>query len=163
MPDLLTHVTIAFTLATLLALRYEWISPPYVTAAMVGAAVPDLMNVVGVIPSAVMSALHGIPIVLVVFHTIPGSLAGIAAGSLFVGSGHRRRVFLLATMGMLTHHGLDLLLITSDGVSYHVLWPLTRFEPQLPQLYRSSDRWPALLALSAASVSWYVVRKRGSE
>lgn len=160
MPDMLTHALVAFTLATLLHRRYDWISPPYVTAAMVGALVPDLMKLVAVIPSSVMAALYGLPVVIVVLHTFPGSIGGIAIGSLLVGRGHRQRVFLLAVLGATSHHALDLLLITHDGLSYHVLWPLTHYEPPTPQLYRSSDRWPALLATSAAVLSWYVVRWR---
>jgi hypothetical protein len=57
-------------------------------------------------------------------------------------------------LGAASHHSLDLLLLNASGYAYPVLWPLTEYRPPAGMLYRSSDRWPAILATIAAVAIW---------
>ncbi len=156
MPDLLTHVLAAYVLATLLSFRYEWITPQYVTAAMVGAVVPDLAKISLLVPSYQVGSALGVPFDWFAIHTIGGSLVVIALCALLTGASHRRRVFLLLALGAASHHALDALLITSTGYSYAIFWPVSTYHPPSPGLFLSTDRWPAAVSGAAAATVWYV-------
>lgn len=165
MPDLLTHVLVAYSVATVLSWRFERLTPQYVTVAMAGAMAPDLSRVDLVLPAATIETALGIPFRWGAFHTLGGSLLVIAIGALFVPNQYRRQVFVLLCFGMLSHHALDLLLIKPSGHSYAVLWPLTQYHPPTPGIYLSTDRWPAvvsfLLAMGIRTVSPYLEHYTG--
>jgi len=77
MPDLLTHVLVAYILATLLSARYEWLTPQFVTLVMLGAIVPDLTKIRLLIDSALIESLLTIPFDWNAIHTTGGALVAI--------------------------------------------------------------------------------------
>ena len=156
MADLLTHVLVAYVLATLLSFRYDWITPAMVTVAMLGAVVPDLTKISLVISSTQVEALIGLPFDWGAIHMFGGTLVAITIGALLTGPAYRRRIFLLLALGAASHHVLDALLINPSGYSYAVFWPLTTYHPPTPGLYLSSDRWPAVVSALLAVVVWYL-------
>ena len=156
MPDLLTHVLVAYVLATLLSFKYDWITPTMVTVAMLGAIVPDLTKISLVIPNARMEALLGIPFDWFAVHTVAGSVVAVAIGALLVRSEHRKRVFFLLLLGALSHHFLDAILINPTGYSYALFFPVTSYHPPTPGLFLSSDRWPAVVSALLAGMVWYL-------
>ena len=155
MADLLTHVLVAYILAVLFSFRYDWITPSMVTVAMLGAVVPDLAKIGLVVPNARVKSLLGLPFDWWALHMLGGTLVAITIGALLTGPAYRRRVFLLLALGAVSHHVLDALLINPSGYSYALLWPLTTYHPPTPNLYLSSDRWPALASAIVAIVVWY--------
>ncbi|MCU4975366.1 metal-dependent hydrolase [Halobacteria archaeon AArc-m2/3/4] len=160
MPDLLTHVLAAYILAMLLARRYEWLTPSFVTVVMIGAAVPDLDRIGLVIPEETIRSLLGVPFVWGAIHTLGGSVVIITIGALLVPTRYRLRVFVALLLGLVSHLVLDLLLINPSGHSYPVLWPLTQYHPPTPNLFLSTDRWPAITAGAIAVVVWYTQPQR---
>lgn len=174
MPDLLTHVLVAYALATLLGLRYESLTPPFATAAMIGAAIPDLNRMELVLPSheverlsvvvldavpASASLPNRVPMDWAAIHTLPVSLTIAAIGSLCVPARHQRRAFACLALGATSHHLLDLQLVNWSGRSYDVLWPLLAYSPPSPGLYSSRDPWLAPLAIALALVAWGLRRR----
>lgn len=156
MADMLTHVLIAFTLATLLSLRYRWITPRLATVAMVGAILPDLNRLKWIIPPETTESLLELSISWRPMHSIGGVVITVCIGALLVQPRYRRAVAVLLVLGVLSHFVLDLLLVPPAG-SYQYLWPLTSADIVVPGFYSSRDRWPAplaiLLALSAQSIA----------
>ncbi|MFP9191236.1 metal-dependent hydrolase [Natrialbaceae archaeon A-CW1-1] len=156
MAELLTHVLVAYVLATVLSWRLEWITPAFVTVAMIGAITPDLSRFDLLIPADVIEATLGIPFDWGAFHTLGGTVLVVGIGALLVPREYRTRVAALLLLGALSHHALDLLLINPSGYSYSVFIPLSQYQPPTPNLYRSSDQWPALLSAALATVVWRV-------
>lgn len=154
MPDLLTHVLVAYAIVTALSRRWAWMTPGHVTAAMAGALVPDLDHVSMVVPPALVHDLLGVPISWGALQTGGPVFLVLVAGTLLVEKSERRRVFGLLSLGALTHLLADALIRTPDGHSQSVFWPLTRYQPPTPGLYTSADVWPLLLSGVAAVVAW---------
>ena len=79
---------------------------------------------------------------------------------------YRKPALLLLVVRADSHHVLDLLLQNASGYAYPVLWPLTEYSPPAGMLYRSSDRWPLVVAGLVAAVVWvghrYSRRETGS-
>lgn len=159
MPDLLTHVLVAYTLATGLSWRVEWLTPRYVTVAMIGAASPDLNRFELLVPGAAIERFLGVPFDWAAFHTLGGSTLVIAAAAALSPARYRTRIVLALALGALSHHAFDLLLVNPSGHSYPVLWPVTQYHPATPGLLLSSDRWPALVAGCLAGVVWVLDRR----
>lgn len=171
MPDLLTHVLVGYAIGTFLARRADWIGPPYVTLAMLGATLPDANRIDVLLPAhrlerpatALAGELRRGPLTAVVparvtpnweaLHTVPASLllAGIAA--LLVPARYRRRAFALLVLGALSHHALDLLLVDPGGRAFPLFWPLTRYEPPTPGLFSSRDLWLVPVGAVVAALS----------
>ncbi|MFP8890770.1 metal-dependent hydrolase [Natrialbaceae archaeon A-CW2] len=154
MAELLTHVLVAYVLATVLSWRLEWITPAFVTVAMVGAITPDLSRFDLLIPAEVIEATFAIPFDWGAFHTLGGTILVVGIGVLLVPQAYRTRVAALLLLGALSHHALDMLLINPSGHSYSVFFPLSQYQPPTPNLYRSTNQWPALLAILVASLVW---------
>lgn len=163
MPDLLTHVLIGYSIGTALSFRYDWLSPRLATIVMLGALVPDLTKIMLVLPSSQVEQLLGIPFEWRALHRLGGTFVVVAMGALLTDTEHRRHVFLLLALGAVSHHSLDALLIKPSGYSYAIFWPLTTYNPPTPNLFLSSDRWPAVAAGTIAAVLWYVRHYRYSE
>lgn len=161
MAEWLTHVLGAYVLATLLSWRYPWLSPGYVTIAMIGSIVPDLNRMELVVSEHTVEALLGIPFSWTPIHFLSGSLAAVGIGSLLVGSRQRAPMFALLLLGMGTHHAFDLLLVGLSGHSYPLFWPLSQYAPPTPSLYLSTDRWPALVVGAVAAVVRALDRRHG--
>lgn len=160
MPDLLTHVLIAYALGTALSLQYDWLTPEYVTVVMLGSVVPDLTKIYLVVPSYRIEAWLGIPFDWFAIHTVGGVLVATAVGALCTTRDHRRRVFGLLLVGALLHLVLDALLIKVSGHMEPMLWPLTSYRPPTPGLYLSSDRWTIAVAGAFAVLARYARARR---
>ncbi len=159
MPDLLSHAFIAYTACTLLALRYDWLDPRYVTVGMAGAFVPDVAKVDLVLDGAAVGDALGVPFDWFGLHTLGGATLAVLVGVVLAASDHRRRVGALLALGAASHLTADAFLLKAAGVSYPVLWPLTAYHPPTPGLYLSTDRWPAVVTGALALGAWLVVRR----
>ncbi|WP_226008219.1 alpha/beta hydrolase [Natrinema salinisoli] len=162
MPDILTHVLVGYSLGTLLVLRDAQLRPAHVTLVMIGALSPDFVKIKLLVPDAIVQTLLGVPFAWTPLHRLGGSILVVSFGALLVAPGYRRQVIALLALGAASHHALDLLLITPTGYSYAVGWPLSTYHFPSPDLYLSSDRWPALVAGTVAAVIW-VGRRRWSQ
>ena len=156
MADLLTHVLVAYILATLCSFRYDWITPRMVTIAMMGALIPDMSRLSLLIDGERVSELLGIPFTWFGFHTVGGAFLAIFVGVVLARHEYRKRVFLLLTLGVVSHLLLDAFLYKPSGVTAPMFWPfLTNGQP-IPGLYLSTDRWPAIVSVIGAAGTWYV-------
>lgn len=129
---------------------------------MIGAAIPDLNRLDRLIDDHAFETLLGAPFSWDAFHTAGGSIVAALIGTLLVPSAYRRRVFALLAFGAASHLALDALMINPSGYSSSIFWPLTAYHPPTPNLYVSSDRWPALLAATAAAITRYLRYRRGT-
>lgn len=160
MPDVLTHVFWGYIIGTLLSFRYDWLDARFVTVVMLGALLPDLTKISIVIDSALVEQFLGIPFDWGAIHRLGGVVVASAIGALLAGPGYRRRVFALLLVGAASHLLLDALLINVSGYSYDLLWPLTTYSPPTPNLFLSSDRWPAVVSGALAALLWAFNRRR---
>ena len=160
MAELLTHALFAYVLVTLLSVRYPWLTPQYVTVAMMGSLIPDMNRIALAVSADTVEGLLGVPFSWGAFHTPAGSLVAAGVGAMLVPDRYRRRVVALLALGVLSHHALDLLLASPSGYAYEIFWPLSSVVPPSGGYYLSTDRWPAVLSAVVATVVWYVVRYR---
>lgn len=163
MPDLLSHAFIAFTLCSVLRLRFNWVTSQYVTVGMAGAFIPDMAKIDLLLDGDAIAAAIGLPFSWFGIHTLGGALVATLIGVVVVATDERRRVFALLTIGASSHLIADALLLKASGRSYALLWPLTQNHPPTPGLYLSTDLWPSLLTGGAALVAWLVVRQATAE
>lgn len=159
MPDLLSHAFIAYTLCTLLSLRYDWLSPQYVTVGMAGAFIPDMAKIGLVIDGATIGNALGIPFSWFGIHTLGGAAVSVLIGITLVAAPERKRVSALLALGAASHLVADALLMKTSGRSYHVFWPVIQYVPPTPGLYLSTDLWPSLATGGIAVVAWILVRQ----
>lgn len=159
MPDLLSHALIAYSLCTLLAVRYRWVSPRYVTVGMAGAFIPDIAKIDLLVDNALVGNALGVPFGWFGIHTLGGSIVGVCIGVVLVASSERRRVAALLSLGAASHLTADALLVKASGYSYPVLWPLTGYYPPTPGLYLSTDIWPSVVTGVLALGVWLLVRR----
>ncbi|SEM02129.1 metal-dependent hydrolase [Haloferax larsenii] len=162
MPDLLAHVFLAYSLATIASWRYEWLTSPYVTVVMAGAFIPDLAKGHLVLPDARVEQLLGLPFDWFGLHTLGAVICSVLVGVLVVHARERIRVFLLLSLGAASHLVADGLLTKPSGVSHPMLWPFTRLHPPTPGLYLSTDVEPAVLLGAVALLVAVVTRYRQS-
>jgi len=160
MADLMTHVLVAYTIAALLSLKYDWMTSPYTTAVMTGAVLPDLTRINLILDSALIENYLGIPFSWTPLHTTGGVLIVILIITVFIPKNLSKRVFLLLVLGAVSHLVLDLLLINASGRSYAVLWPLTHYHPPTPGLYLSTDIFPVFVAGAAALIAYKIKKDR---
>lgn len=158
MPDLLTHVLVAYVCAKLLSMRLPWLSTSYVTAVMLGATLPDLNRSERLLPSAAIEAVLGVPFSWGGLHRGGPILVTVLLLAVLLPEAHRRRAALTLGFGAATHLVLDLFLVRS-GSSFPLLWPLTDFQPTLPGLYSSQDVMLAPTMLVMATVVWVLVEE----
>lgn len=160
MPELLTHALVGYAMATALSWRYGWVTPPYVTAAMAGAFIPDLYKVALVVPSWRVQVAFDVPFNWIALHAMGGTVLSVLVGVLLVAPGARRRTAAMLGAGAASHLLFDALLINADGHSYIVLWPLSSTEPPTPGLFLSTDVWPTVVAVGLAGGVWWLARRR---
>jgi hypothetical protein len=154
MPDLLTHVLVGYVFATLLSIRVRWLTPEYVTVVMLGAIVPDLTKAKMVVASRPIELWSGLPFDWFGIHTLGGVLLAAAIGSLLT-TQHRRRIFVLVLASSISHLFLDGLLVQPSGFFSALLFPFTTYLPPTPELFLSSDRWPAFVTAVLALIVWF--------
>jgi len=159
MPDLLAHALLAYAICTVLSVRYDWLTPAYVTAGMAGAFIPDVMKIVLIVPDAAMEAILGVPFSWSGIHTAGGALVAVLIGAAVVVPAERRRIGALLGVGAASHLLADALLLTPSGYSYGVLWPALRVHPPTPGLYLSTQPGPTVVAGAAALLAWGYVRR----
>ncbi|WP_312911155.1 metal-dependent hydrolase [Natronosalvus caseinilyticus] len=162
MADLLTHLLVGYSIGTLLSLRYERLRPAHVSLVMVGAASPDLNRIELVASDGFVAGVFGLPFSWEPLHTLVGSALVTGLLVLLVAPDHRKRVLALVAVGVVSHHLLDILLITPTGQSYAVFWPILEYRIPSGDLYQSTDRWPVLASGSCATLLWAVRRRRDS-
>lgn len=131
MPDLLSHAFIAYTVCTLLALRYPWLTPEYVTVGMAGAFIPDLAKAELLIDNTIVGNLLGLPFDWSGLHTLGGAIVAVLVGVTLAKHEYRRRVAALLSIGAASHLVADALLRKASGHSYPILWPFTGVHPRL--------------------------------
>ncbi|WP_138005238.1 metal-dependent hydrolase [Halalkalirubrum salinum] len=163
MVDLLTHALVGYSLGTLLSLRYEWVTPQYVTVCMMGAMIPDMTKIQLVVPSEVVAAGLSVPFEWSGIHTLGGAAISIAIGVILTDAAYRRRVVALLAIGAGSHLVLDALLFKPSGYMAPLWWPLTAQRFAIDGLYLSSDRWPAAVAAVIAAGCWAIVRRRQAD
>lgn len=160
MADLLTHVLVAYVLATICSWHVEWITPPLVTVAMIGAILPDLMRVELLVPAATVTAVLEVPFSWRPIHRIGGAVLLIAVCAVTVLARYRRAVIALLVLGTASHFAVDLLVYSDSGLTRPFLWPLTDQGLPAGGLYRSSERWPAIVMAVLATAVWLETRRR---
>lgn len=163
MPDLLSHALLAYTVATILSWRIEWVDHRYVTVAMVGAFIPDMMKIYLVVSSDTVANMLGAPFDWSGIHTLGGAVIAILIGLALVTTRERRHVAMLVSLGAGTHLFADALLLTPSGRSYDVLFPLTQYHPPTPGLYLSTQPSATAAFLFLAAVVAYLDRRWASE
>jgi len=162
-PDLLTHVFVGYTLATVLRVRFDWLSPAYVTVCMAGALLPDTAKLYLVVPDAAVATLSGMPFSWYVLHTLGGVAVGVSVGGVLARRADRLRVAGLLSLGAGSHLAADGLLLTASGHSKPMLWPVARVGLPTPGLYLSTEPMPLLVAgVAAVAVSLSVRRARSA-
>ncbi|KAB1198200.1 MULTISPECIES: metal-dependent hydrolase [Haloferax] len=161
MPDLLSHALLAYSLAMVASWRYEWITQPYVTVAMAGAFIPDMAKAELVLSSARIEQLLGVPFDWFGLHTTGAVICSVLIGVLLVHAKERKQVFFLLSLGASSHLIADAFLLKPTGVSYPLLWPLTRIYPPTPGLYLSTDVGPAIVLGTIALLVYGVTRYQG--
>lgn len=161
MADLLTHVLVAYILATVLSLRIVWITPPLVTAAMIGGLLPDLNRIGLLLPASTVAAAAGVPFSWDPLGTLGGVTVTVAAAALLLPPRHRRSAVAMLVLGATVHFLLDYLLRFPSGYAHPYLWPVTGHALPGPNLYVSSDRWPAVVAVAGAMAAWGIGRRHG--
>ena len=92
----------------------------------------------------------------------PGRVASpIAAGAalpivriltLFVAAEHRKPVFTLRCVGITSHFVIDYFLWQPTGTTNRMRWPILDLTVDYQGFYRSSDRWPAVVATITAGI-----------
>jgi hypothetical protein len=153
MPDLLAHALLAFAMARLLGTRYEWLTPSYVTAVVVGAFVPDLVKVHILLSGPEVEAALGIPFDWMPLKTSVGAAIAVSVGVLLVAPRVRLRAGVCLALGALSHLFLDGLLLTPTGrQTVPTFWPLLRYHLPTPGLYLSTQAWPTVAAVVVAAV-----------
>lgn len=159
MPDLLAHAFLAYSLLRALSWRYEWITPPLVTAGMAGAFIPDIVKVKLVLPSATVEAFLGVPFAWDPIHQFGGTLICVLIGGALVTHRVRRSVLLVLALGAASHLMADALLLKVSGRSYAILWPLTQWRPPTPGLYLSTQPEPTIVTAALAVAVWGLSRR----
>lgn len=148
MSDLLTHVLVAYLLATLAERRTTRLDRRHVPLVMVGALVPDVAKVYLVLGDPGL-AVVGVPTSWYALQSVGGVAALVVLGAVLIGPGERRRALALLAAGAGSHLLLDLPVRRADGLSPPYLYPLTWWRPPSLGLYLSSDVWPSLAAVAA--------------
>lgn len=161
MPDLLTHVLVAYVTVTVLVWNVDRLPGRLVPVAMVGAVLPDLAKVHLVVSSATVASALGVPFSWQPIHRLGGVLALAGLGALVLDRPYRRIAVVALSTGAASHLFLDSLIRRANGLTPPYLYPLTWWHPPSGDLYLSSDPWPAVLALTAAAIVFAYDRWRG--
>lgn len=153
MTDVLTHVLVAYAIATTISIRYEGLTGPDVTVCTMGAMIPDVAKGKLVVADWQVEAALGVPFSWEAIHTLGGSIAAALVGAFLVPAGYRRRVLALLVVGVCSHHLLDLLIAHPGGYVYDLFWPLSTAWVPEGGIYHSSDRWPLAVAATIAGLT----------
>jgi hypothetical protein len=151
MPDWITHIAVAYTLCTLLGIRYKQFNTANTVLVMVGAVIPDMVKVGMIFDFFNMGIWDYIrPI-----HLPIGSFIIITILALLFKE--KKSVFLFLLLGVITHFGLDLLLI---GWGITLFYPFYWGQWQLG-LVATDDYILTFISLVLALVAYLLSRRYG--
>ncbi|OIB58192.1 metal-dependent hydrolase [Natrialba sp. SSL1] len=156
MADVFTHALTGFIIGVGLCWWFEWMRPAHVSLVVLGAISPDFVKIKLLIPDAVVTTTLGVPFSWQPLHVLGGSVLMALLCALVLAPQYRVQAISLFLVGAASHHALDMMLVNATGYSYDILWPLWGYHLPSPNLYRSSDRWPALIATLLAVCVWYL-------
>jgi membrane-bound metal-dependent hydrolase YbcI (DUF457 family) len=159
MPDLFTHVLVGYTIAVVLSWQYEWLGYPFVAVTMAGAILPDLSRLDLLVPAATIETTFAVPFSWIPLHRAGGTLLVVCLGGLLAPKRYRRAVFALLFAGAASHYLLDFFLYKPSGVTGPLLWPFVTDGFVIDGFYRSSDRWPAVVATAGVLAVRFVERR----
>ncbi|WP_254279270.1 hypothetical protein [Haloarcula marina] len=159
MADLLTHMLVAFSLATVAGWRLEWLDRPWAVVAAGGAAIPDLVKLELVLDSSTVGDAVGLSLTYAPFSTLGGVL--LVAGVITLAFDRRQwpRVYGLLFAGGLSALALDGMRVFADGRASAWLYPFTNWRPPTPSLYVSADPRILVIALLGTAVVLLVDRR----
>ena len=160
MADLLTHVLMAYIVAKLLSLRYEWITSPYLTAAMLGGVLPDLNRIDLLLSADTIEAVTGLPFSWGGLHRGGPVFVLALIIAYLVQRPYRKRVFTLIALGVGLHLVSDLFLGSGLAPSYALMWPLSGWEPVVPGFFNSRDIRIAPMFMVLSAATWVFVEWR---
>ncbi|MFC6872864.1 metal-dependent hydrolase [Halobellus marinus] len=152
MPDVLTHVLIAYAVGAV-AVRLTALPDRHLPVVMVGAVMPDVMKATVLLDVSVGS-VSGVPYSFWAVHTLGGVVVLGGLGALTVRGSDRRVAFLSLLAGGVSHLFLDLFVIRVDGLAPPYLFPFVGWLPPAGNLYASTDVWPAGVAIAVALLVW---------
>lgn len=159
MPDLLTHVLIAYVVGAAVV-RWTGVSDRYLPVVLVGAVAPDGMKAT-VPPEIVAGTAFGLPYSFWGLHTLGGVVVLSGIGAVTLRASDRRPGFRFLLYGGVSHLVLDLFVIRVDGVAPPYLFPVSGWLPPAANLYASTDLWTIPVATALALPVW-MVRRRNS-
>lgn len=149
MPDLLTHVVLAYASCQIMVAR-GWIDRRHVPIGMGGAAIPDLAKLYLVVDLDSISASIGVPLTWQALHTLGAALLVALGVAVLFEEVERRTVFGLLAGGSMIHLFLDSFVKRADGFVPPYLYPVSWYQPPSGNLLLSSDLWPSLVAVGIA-------------
>lgn len=158
MPDLLTHVLIAYAVAGIAAWGTAF-PDRYLPVVLVGTVAPDAMKAT-VLLEITSGTIVGIPYSFWGLHTLGGVVVLGGIGALTLRDADRRAGFGALLGGGAIHLFLDLFVIRVDGVAPPYFFPASGWLPPAGNLYASTDIWTILVALAVALSVW-VLRRSG--
>lgn len=153
MPDLLTHVLIAYMLGRGLVCHSDQLSEYHIPVLMTGSILPDLSKI-RLVVGELVTDLFGVQFTWVAIHRIGAVLALAGVGTLLFDSERRRSVFGLLVGGATIHLVLDTGIKRANGLAPPYLYPFTWWQPPAGGFYLSSDLWPVTTAVILATVVW---------
>ncbi|MWV40029.1 metal-dependent hydrolase [Natrialba sp. INN-245] len=156
MADVFTHALTGFIIGVGLSWWVDWLRPAHVSLVVLGAIAPDVVKINLVVPDAAVATTLGIPFSWDPLHTLGVAVLMAVLCALVLAPQYRAQAIALFLIGAASHHVLDMALVNASGYSYDVLWPLSGYHFPSPNHYRSSDRWPAIIATLLAICVWYL-------
>lgn len=162
MPDLLTHVLVAYVVATLFASHTGVVKSRHVPLAMVGGALPDLSKLYLVVDPQIIANAAGIPFSWQAAHTVGVVVVLSVAGTLLFVPSERQAVFGVLSTGWGLHFALDSFIIRASGLVPPYLYPVTWWQYPSGDVYLSSTRWPSIVAITLAVLVYVSGRRTNS-
>lgn len=151
MPDWVAHVLVAWSLCTLLGLKYKQFDTPNTIIAMFGSILPDLFKVI--IPLQYFGVY--IEDFIYPIHLPIGSF--IIAFFIALFFNEKKTTFLFLIFGVLTHYILDLFLINLNG-GMPLLFPFSFERLQLGFIPVDDYNFTLLIIITALIV--YFIKSR---
>lgn len=154
MPDLLTHVFLAYSLCRICSWRWGWLTSRYITLGMVGALIPDVGSIGILIPSWIVEQFVGVPFAWGSFATGGGVLVSVILGGVVLTAAERRQGTLLLVIGAGSHLLADSFLRSPTGRTEQLVWPISQYRVPSPGLYLSTDPELMIATGAIAFVVW---------
>jgi len=157
MPDLLSHVLLAYAVLTVASWVVDPLSDEWVAVGVAGAAIPDLHKVQLVLGSGAIESALGVPFDIEAVGTVGGVLLVAGVVALCFGR-NRRRAYACLVAGGFTGIFFDGLRAYAGGRADFWLYPAP-WRPPTPSLYVSSDPRVLGVALVVAGAVFALDRR----